>query len=128
MGNPDHRSTVQQQRMSAVSTKASYSTYKMSQVGTYQLLRTKITLKYTKLNDTIFDLLFVKASVFPICQPYKFGLLLQSHKVFHSKPTHSIHNHNTHQENINLPLPLSKIARGHRRVEYQSWLMWNKRP
>lgn len=72
--------------------------------------------------------LFTKHKVLSIYQIYRFKVLKKAHSFFYSDnffPTHSI---NTRQSFINLPLPHSQTAAGHRRNCYQEVALWNELP
>lgn len=72
--------------------------------------------------------LFIKASVLPVKLLFNFKILICAHNLFYSKLSHTNHDYPTRISDVNLLLPPSSTAVGHRRVEYQCASMWNSLP
>jgi hypothetical protein len=72
--------------------------------------------------------LFLKANILPIHLDYKYKLLVLAHKTFNDTDSHCKHHYDTRAASLNLTLPPSTTAAGHRRVSYRCAAMWNELP
>ena len=72
--------------------------------------------------------LFAQLSILSIGKLYEYKILLVAHKEFYSIAEKTPSIYETRSSKINLPLPKSKTASGHRRIAYGSASLWNNLP
>jgi len=93
----------------------------------YQKKIIRIIFKKRPLSHTLE--LFKKSAILSIEKLYKFRTLLYAHSLFHTSTVHHVqHSHYTRSSIINLSLPSSTTAAGHRRTAFQCAALWNNLP
>ena len=86
-----------------------------------------LCIMYKKPTFSPSQVLFIWSSILPVESLYMFWILIQAH-TFYSFSSRSTHDYNTSSSLINLQLPFSKSAAGHRRILYQCSSLWNALP
>lgn len=72
--------------------------------------------------------LFIKSSTLSIYKLYEYRILIRAYSSHHAYISNSSPYYHTRQSHINLPIPRSHSAAGHRTTTYQESLLWNQLP